>query len=228
VVKLAEHCADADAAEAVFASAKKQAQALRQQNDIDDARATRFANWLAGLLGNDASQRAAPDVLRQGAGGPPTLWAKGISGDRPILMVALASENDLAVASDAMRAQLWWHQQRVAIDVVLLNRSGDALVGGIDPLVEAQQTALKADDALPKAEVFSLRDDAIDDALRAGLMTAAKVLLGERTTVALDERSGGAPTDVPPAVRASTPAARNTALRSHRRPKSRSSVPTTS
>ena len=58
---------------------------------------------------------------RRGAGGPPTLWSKGISGDRPILLVSLDGEDDIAKAEDAAVAQAWWRAQGVAVDVVWLN-----------------------------------------------------------------------------------------------------------
>ncbi|MDQ6647140.1 MAG: glycosyl transferase family 36 [Pseudomonadota bacterium] len=195
-----------DAAEVLMAAAKKYAAAARQRYAIDDTRATRFAHWLAGLLGNDPSQRAAAEEIARGAGGPPTLWSRGISGDRPILLVAMASAADLALAEDAMLAQACWREQRVAVDVVLLNRAGDALAGAIDPLVDSQQARLKDDDSLPKAELFSLRDDAIDAPFRAGLMTVARVLLGTNATASPEPTASESDHEIPPAIRASTTA----------------------
>ncbi|MEP7184713.1 MAG: glycosyl transferase family 36 [Rhodanobacter sp.] len=194
------------AAETLFTAAKKYATETRRQYAIDDTSAARFAQWLAGLLGNDASQRAVPDVLTSGTGGPPTLWSSGISGDRPILLVALGSQADLALAEEAMLAQAWWREQRVAVDVVLLNSAGDALAGVIDPLVDSQQARLKDNDSLPKAELFSLRDDAIDAPFRAGLMTAAKVLLGQGATSDQKPASSDLSDEIPAAIRASTTA----------------------
>jgi cellobiose phosphorylase len=199
---------DPKAADKLFATAKKYADEVRQKYAIDDARAVCFAHWLSGLLGNDASQRAAPEALAKGAGGPPLLWSKGISGDRPILLVVLVSEYDLALAKNAMQAQAWWREQRVAVDVVLLNHAGEALAALIEPLTAAQQAMLKDNEALPKAELFSLRDDAIDAPFRAGLMTAAKVVVGADATPGQGLHATAARRDIPAAVRASTTAKR--------------------
>ncbi|MEO7068809.1 MAG: glycosyl transferase family 36 [Rhodanobacter sp.] len=173
---------DAHAAEQLFADAAAHAQAQCQQLSIDEAQAQRFAYWLSALLSNDPAQRAAADVLTRGHGGAPTLWAAGISGDRPIALLRLQSADDLAQLQDLLLAQTYWRQQHFAVDVVLLNvargSAGDTLQTSIEPLVSAQQAQLKAKDRGVKAELFALRDDAINNDLRDGLLTVARVLLG--------------------------------------------------
>jgi len=172
---------DPAAVERLFAEAASGAEEARRHSDIDDLLATSLAHWMSALIRIDASQRAAPDVLAEGRGGPPTLWAAGISGDRPILLLRLDDRSQLGRMQEVLSAQMHWRRQRFAVDVVLLNcadgDAGDTLHAALAPLASAQQAQLKADGHLPKAELFALREDAISADVRDGLFTAARVLL---------------------------------------------------
>ena len=182
VQALASRLSDAKAADALFNGASKRAEAEHQRLAIDDAKVSRFAHWMSALLSSDASQRAAPAALARGRGGPPTLWGAGISGDRPILLLRLENDASLAQVQDLLLAQTLWRSQRLAVDVVVLNAAKDAdvLQGKLDPLIGAQQALLKQDSSAPKAEAFCLKESAIDDNLRNGLLTVARVVLGDK------------------------------------------------
>ena len=224
--------ADADAAARLCAEAAAHADDELQALGIDAAQAARFNRWMDALLVSDPVQRAAPAAIARGRGGAPTLWAAGISGDRPIVLLRVTDAAALATVQQLLRAQTFWRGRQFAVDVVLLNAAAttdaDALQAALDPLVQAQQAALKdtrhAQRAVwmgavaqqaesegaspaPKAELFALRDDAIDDGLRDGLFTVARVVLGRPA----DTGAGAAPPVAAPAptapICASAPAA---------------------
>ncbi len=180
--ELASQLANPDAAEQLFAGAATRAEAEASRLDIDATRATRIERWLSAVLYCDMSQRATPQALARGRGGPPTLWAAGISCDRPIMLQCLHGTADLSCTQDLLSAQNYWRNQRLAVDVVLLNKAtgadGDALHRALEPLVTARQAQLKVDGNAPKVELFALRDGDIGDSLRDGLLTASRVVLG--------------------------------------------------
>ena len=206
---LATRLGNANAAELLFADAANHAEAEQQRLGIDAAQAARFAHWMDAVLSSDPSQRAAPDVLTRGRGGPPTLWAAGISGDRPIVLLRLGHSDALPRVQELLLAQDYWRSQRLAVDVVLLNSAtgadGDALQSVIASLVSTQQALLKASDQLPKAELFALRDAAISDDLRNGLLTVARVVLDDVPPTPITATSAAA-IATPVVIRASTPA----------------------
>jgi cyclic beta-1,2-glucan synthetase len=178
---------NANAAELLFADAANHAEAEQKRLGIDAAQEAHFAHWMGALLSSDPSQRAAPEILQRGRGGPPTLWASGISGDRPIVLLRLDNLTELPLAQELLLAQTYWQSKRLAVDVVLLNSAngargaaddGDALHSVLEALAGTQQALLKADSSAVKAELFVLRDSAISDDLRNGLLTVARVLLG--------------------------------------------------
>ena len=204
VLALAAQAGDAGAAARLFDGATQQAQARLREFGIDDAEADRAAHWLDALLVSDAAQRAAPEAIAQGRGGAPTLWAAGISGDRPIVLLRLHGEGDLPRVQELLRAQQLWRAQRFAVDVVLLDAGGAAAQTALAPLVQAQQAQLKADETLPKAELFALQEGAIGDELRDGLACVARLVL-DGETAARPAVASAASTPAPP-LRATAPA----------------------
>jgi cyclic beta-1,2-glucan synthetase len=201
---LAMQAADEGAAARLFDGATQQAQARLRQYGIDDAQAARAAHWLDALLVSDPAQRAVPEAIARGRGGAPTLWAAGISGDRPIALLRLRGEADLSRVQELLRAQQLWRAQRCAVDVVLLATADAAVQSALDPLVKAQQAQLKADDDLPKAELFALQEGAISDDLSNGLACVARLVLDGVTA---PQPAAIATSAVPaPALRATIPA----------------------
>jgi cyclic beta-1,2-glucan synthetase len=207
---LAAQLGDPAAADRLFADAVKRAEAEQQRLGIDATRGARFAHWMSALISSDGGQRAAPDALARGRGGPPTLWPAGISGDRPIVLLRLDDSAELARVQELLRAQNYWRSQRLAVDVVLLNiadgAAGDALHSALVPLASAQQAQLKADDHLPKAELFALREQAIGKDLRDGLLTAARVLLDPAAAAQTAITPAAVPLTLTATMPASTPA----------------------
>jgi cyclic beta-1,2-glucan synthetase len=176
VLAMAASILDQDALDGCFDAAGVAATQALAAAGIDAASAHRHAHWLAALLGQDGSQRAAAELLARGHGGPPTLWAGGISGDRPILLLLANSADAVATTQDVLRAQRYWQSQRVAVDVVLM-LADTAPAADIDALATKQQQALKEAENLPKAELFVLKEASTDAVLRDGLITAARVVL---------------------------------------------------
>ena len=201
---------DPNAAEHLLASAARYAAAEQTRLGIDAAQAARFAHWLMALLISDPHQRAIAEVLARGRGGPPTLWAAGISGDRPIVLLRLDNPAELPRVQELLLAQNDWRSKRLAVDVVLLNTAtgadDDALHSALEPLVSAQQAQLKTDTAAVKAELSALRDSAISDDLRNGLLTVARVLLDGNEPSRSSQVAAPVPGTAGAAIRASTPA----------------------
>ncbi len=210
-LELSKQLGNTDAAENLFSAAATHAQTELKRGDIEGARGARIAHWLNAVLVSDPQQRPAGSVLAQGRGGPPVLWATGISGDRPILLQCLDSEVDFTSTYDLFAAQNFWRNQRLAVDVVLLNTAsgdqGDTLQGQMESFVKAQASQLKAKSNSLKAELFVLRESEIDVVLRNGLLTAARIVLGipdrENAASTATRVTSDLPSDLPSAIQAS-------------------------
>ncbi len=86
---------NADACEQALAGAVEHAAAERARFGIDPAQSERCGRLVGPLLSADPAWRSASEVLERGKGGPPVLWTRGISGDRPIVLLRIADESGL-------------------------------------------------------------------------------------------------------------------------------------
>ncbi len=127
--------------------------------------------------------------------------------------MCLRDHHGLTQVHDLLRAQRYWQQQHFAVDVVLLNRAtgttSDTIDAALTPLLDAQRALLTQDADAPKAELFALREDAIDAELCAGLLTVARVVLdadAPAQTPTLHSTTPGTTTAVPAPIRATVAA----------------------
>ena len=170
-----------DACERALIGAADHAVAQRVRFGIDQPQADRCGRLVGPLLSADATWRPMPEVLERGMGGPPVLWAVGISGDRPIVLLRIPGESGLECVHELLRWQLYWQSQRLGVDVVLLNcaagSGGDALYATLGTLLKVHQPLLKTGTDDTQAGAFALNSHDIPQALRDGLATAARVVL---------------------------------------------------
>ena len=122
------------------------AAADRARFAIDAAQAEQCARLLSPLLYAEAAWRSTPAVLERARGGPPVLWTCGISGDRPIVLLRIASQSGLDRVHELLRMQLYWQAQRLGVDVVLLNcatgNAGDNLHAALEAVLDGYRTRL--------------------------------------------------------------------------------------
>src|SRR3546814_19400753 len=56
----------------------------------------------------------------KGQGGPPTLWAGGVSGDRPIALLRIDDDAGLAFADGLLQASAFWNAHGLEADLVAI------------------------------------------------------------------------------------------------------------
>jgi cyclic beta-1,2-glucan synthetase len=141
------------------------------------------------LLYADPTLRAALQDLARSRGGPFGLWAYGISGDRPIALLSIETEEDLQLVRQLLRAHEYWYRKGIAADLVILNAQGTSYAPGlqesIEAMVQAIQSAAGHEDHPEHGGVFSLRADLVPQRDRILLRAAARVvILARRGTLA--------------------------------------------
>jgi cyclic beta-1,2-glucan synthetase len=65
--------------------------------------------------------RAAPEILSENRKGQPSLWPYSISGDFPILLVNIRSEDEMPLVTELLHAHAYWRSRKIKIDLVILN-----------------------------------------------------------------------------------------------------------
>ena len=75
---------------------------------------------LSALLYPVGPLRAAPHILAKNEKGQSGLWAFGISGDYPILLVRIRDGNR-PLLQEALQAFTYWRNRHVTVNLVILN-----------------------------------------------------------------------------------------------------------
>ena len=76
------------------------------------------------------------DILR-GAGRQPGLWAQGISGDLPNSPAAHCQCRRQRIARQLLQAMEYWRDQRLAVDLVIVNERASSYVQDLQNALEA-------------------------------------------------------------------------------------------
>jgi hypothetical protein len=120
VLDLADKHHDAMAFDRATTLAWTQAQMQLRHLGITPDEAHLFQRLASHILYSDPALRPSARIKRGAAQGS-TLWAHGISGDRPIVLVRIDGEDDLDLVRQLLRAHEYWRLKQLAVDLVILN-----------------------------------------------------------------------------------------------------------
>ena len=116
------------------------------------------------------------------------LWAHGISGDLPIVLVRIDETEDLEIVRQLLRAHEYWRMKQLSADLVVINERSSSyaqeLQVALEGLVRGSRLRLSPDTSNVRGSIFLLRADLISPQERALLQTVARsVLLSRRGTL---------------------------------------------
>ena len=117
--------------------------------------------------------RPSSETIRRGGGPQSGLWAQGISGDRPIVLLRIADTEHLDIARALLQAHEYWGMKRLAVDLVILNEHQSSYVQDLQIALDTLVRTSKSGDG----RVFVLRTDLIPAETRALLLSVARVVL---------------------------------------------------
>jgi cyclic beta-1,2-glucan glucanotransferase len=189
VLDLADKHQDATAFERATTLAWTQSQMQLRHLGISVEEAHLFQRLANHVLYSDPTLRPSDDVLKRGGRKASTLWAQGISGDLPIVLVRIDDETDLKLVRLLLRAHEYWRLKQLAVDLVILNERAPSYVQdlqtALDALMRMNQSMPRITNDNARGAVFVLRADLVASDICSLLMTAARVVLrGNRGTLA--------------------------------------------
>jgi cyclic beta-1,2-glucan synthetase len=179
---LAQKYHAASAAPRTFALAVTHAQSGLRHLGVSTDDALLFERLASRVLGTDGTLRPSPETIASNELGQSGLWPHGISGDLPILLVRVASGDDLPLVRQVLQGQEYWRLKGLTADVVILNEHP---VSYLDEMHE-QLTAVLHDGPWSTWQhrpggAYVLRADRLGHAERVLLETVARAILrGDR------------------------------------------------
>lgn len=185
VLDLADKHRNITAFERAATLAWTQAQVQLHHLGIDAGEATLFQRLAGHVVYAAPTLRPSSDAIRRGSGGQPGLWAQGISGDLPIVLLRISESEDLDVVRQLLQAHEYWRMKQLAADLVILNERASSYVQELQAALETQvrtsQSRPPVRVGAPSGQVFLLRADLMSVETRALLSSAARVvLIGQR------------------------------------------------
>lgn len=159
------------------------AQAHIQQHylGIQPGEAHLFQDMASRILYSEAGLRPSPAVLERNRRGAPGLWAYGISGDIPIVLVRIDEEDDRDIVREVLRAHEYWRLKNLAVDLVILNEKAASysseLQNMLESLVRANQQTLRQEVHMTDGDIFVLRAERLSADDQVLLMTAARIII---------------------------------------------------
>jgi cyclic beta-1,2-glucan synthetase len=146
---------------------------------------------LSVLLYPHAALRADPETLAANSKGQSGLWPYAISGDYPILLVRIGSQEETALVRELLRAHAYWRNRQIKIDLVVLNQRDIGYAQELHDQLYRLITRTGNDAWLNRrGGIFLLRASQMSDADQVLLETAARAILdGEKGLLAEQLRS---------------------------------------
>ena len=166
-----------------------QAQVQLHHLAMDANEAHLFQRLASRILYSDPSLRPAAGLLGQNQRGASGLWAHGISGDLPIVLVRIDESEDVDIVRQLLRAHEYWGLKSLKVDLVIMNERGvtyaEDLQQTLETLVRASHSNVGDEGHGAHGGVYILRGDQLSPDDRTLLQTAARaVLLSRRGTLA--------------------------------------------
>ena len=160
-------------------------QELRQLGLYGDA-LEKTQQVLSVLLYPHAALRADAATLAANSKGQSGLWAYGISGDYPLLVVCIADESAGDLLQSVLQAHIYWRRRGVQIDLVLLNQQETGYGQEMQGFIFRVLRRMESEEWLnQRGGIFVLRSDQLPETDRVLLLSVARVVLhGDRGPLA--------------------------------------------
>jgi cyclic beta-1,2-glucan synthetase len=174
------------AAGRTFALASTHGQSTLRHLGISNDAALLYERLASRALYLDGSLRASPEQQAANALGQEGLWAHGISGDLPVVLIRVGEDDALPLIRQVLEAQEYWRLKGLAADIVILNEHPTSYLDEtnehITTLLSDGPWRLRKD---RPGGVYLLRADQMGEGERTLLIAIARAILhGDRGTLA--------------------------------------------
>ncbi len=161
-----------------FEMAWTRAQLVFRFLGIGPGAAHRYQELASQLLYPNPRLRPSPDRISRNHLGQEALWAYGISGDLPIILVTIAESRNMSLVRDVLVAHAYWRLRGFKADLILLNQEGAAYDAPLRHQLRRQIEAHSSDAGIDRPGGVFLRDwYALPEDHRTLLLASASMVL---------------------------------------------------
>lgn len=155
-----------------------QAEEELAQLSLTSQKVEQIQKLLSPLLYLSNALRAEPTILNSNTLAQPGLWAFGISGDYPIVLVRVKRGEDFDLLSEVVLAHTYWRKRGLMIDLVIFSQRETSYEQDFKNRIYRLLERTASEDWLnDRGGIFLLQEDQMNEAERALLMTVGRVVL---------------------------------------------------
>jgi cyclic beta-1,2-glucan synthetase len=184
ILRLTESFHELTTYERVSTLAWSQAQVKLQYLNIEPEEAHLFQRLATRLLYLDSSLRPSNALLKRNNQDITHLWAHGISGDFPLIVVRIEDAEDRGIVRQLLKAQEYLALKRFVVDLVIINAKGSSysqdLQESLESMVHSGLSNPPPQLPFSRGKVFILREDTIPREERLVIDAEARVNLSGR------------------------------------------------
>ncbi|MDY0003453.1 MAG: glucoamylase family protein, partial [Polyangia bacterium] len=167
-------------ADRVFEVAATHNRAVLSHLDVSELDALRYGKLASAVIFPIRAFRAPSSILRRNRKGQSGLWAYGISGDVPIVLLRIGSSGNLDLVRDLLRAHAFWRMQGLVTDLVIWNENPSGYRRTLDGLILGIVSAGTEAQHLDKpGGVFLRHVDSFPEEDRVLLQAVARIVMNE-------------------------------------------------
>lgn len=178
---LSERHRDPNTFDRVTTLAWSQGQIERHHLGLTPKVANQYQCLASHLLYANPALRSPSSVIERGAQAPNALWALGISGNLPILLVRIDQEEELPLIRELLQAHEYLRRKQFDVDLVILNERATSYVqdlqSALESLVRIGEARRRHTGPDLRGNAFVLRRDLITAESRDALLSVARVCL---------------------------------------------------
>jgi cyclic beta-1,2-glucan synthetase len=164
--------------ERAFDQGRSHAEVEMRQLGLNSTLLETYQRLLSVLIYPHRVMRSEPERLSANSKGQPALWAYGISGDFPILLLKVHGQDDITLVHDLLLAHAYWRKRRLKIDLVIINEQGVDYGQELNNQIYRLISRMKSDAWLnSRGGIFLLLADRLSERDRDLIEASARVVL---------------------------------------------------
>ncbi len=112
---------DTSCMDRIFELANIRSQVESSYLNFDEEEITTYQDMISHILFLSPSKRKYQDIMKNNIKAQHSLWAYGISGDIPIVLVSIKNEEEIDIVKQVLNAHEYFRMKGLVVDVVILN-----------------------------------------------------------------------------------------------------------
>jgi cyclic beta-1,2-glucan synthetase len=164
--------------ERAFDQAKTNAEVQLVRFGLNTQKLNLIQRLLSILIYPHPALRAESNQLAANTKGQPSLWAYGISGDYPILLLRVHAQENLSLVQEVLQAHAYWRSRKLEIDLVIVNEQGTDYGQELNQALHRMLSIMKSESWLNRrGGIFIMLADQLPEGDRSLFYASARALL---------------------------------------------------